>query len=89
MALEIRRPKTATAGLIADRRLYLARDGTRIVEEGSPDAAYLLATPGTLIEQADVEQLGLAMVDDRIVQRPPTSEPRTAGAPEPPPKSKR
>lgn len=78
MTFEIRRPKGPPQGLVADRRLYLTKDGgnvdaapgQRVVEEGDPAAAYLLATPGWVIPSEDVTRLGLELVDGRIVQRP-------------------
>lgn len=70
MALEIRRPRPAVVGLVADRRLYLTRDESKMVEHGSPDAAFLLATPGTVVPADLVDRLGLALVDGCLVQRP-------------------
>lgn len=77
MALEIRRPKGPPQGLVADRRLYLTREGgnvdgqpgPRMVEDGDPAAAFLLATPGWVIPAEDVSRLGLELVDGRIEQR--------------------
>jgi hypothetical protein len=87
MALEIRRPTAAPAGLVADRRLYLTRDGEHVVEDGDPTAAFLLATPDTVIPSDDVARLGLEFVDGRIVQRAVESEPPapTEAPPEPAP----
>lgn len=43
----------------ADKRYYLNADRSRVVEEGDPDAAYLLAAEGTDISNEDVERYGL------------------------------
>jgi hypothetical protein len=67
-------------GLVADRRLFVAaaeptvvdaRPGQLVVEEGDPRAAFLLAAPGSLIPEAQVQALGLELVDGKIVQRSP------------------
>ena len=76
MALEIRQPKQSAVGLVADRRLYLTRDGARVVEDGSSEAATLFATPETLISQDEVDRLGLSLVDGRIAL--PGAEPVAA-----------
>ncbi|MFW6079537.1 MAG: hypothetical protein ACODAE_07950 [Gemmatimonadota bacterium] len=56
------------SNLSADRRLYLTADKAHVVEEGDPDAAFLLAAPGRRIRAADAERLGLSADDDgRIV----------------------
>ena len=55
------------AGLLADRRLYLSADG-RLVEDGALDAAVLLAPVGTIIPAARAQELGLRLVEGRIVQ---------------------
>ena len=57
------------AGLVADRRLLLTADKSRLVEEADVDGAFLLAAVGTLIPQAEVGRLGLsADKDNRVVQ---------------------
>jgi len=71
MALTVhtREGDTGVSGdLTADRRLYVNKDRTKLVEEGAPDAAFLLAPPGSSIPLADVQGLGLAVVNGRIVQ---------------------
>ena len=42
-----------------DRRLWLTADRDRVVEEGDPDAAFLLGTAGKEIPDAEAERLGL------------------------------
>ncbi len=59
--------------LIADRRLWLDAGRTRIVEDGDPTAAFLLAAPGRPIPKADVERLGLAVVSGAVRQGVPTT----------------
>lgn len=48
----------------ADRRIWLNADKTKIVEEGSDEAAHLLAGPGDLITSDWVERLGLELKDE-------------------------
>lgn len=45
--------------IVADRRLYLTRDKTRIVEEGDPEAGFLFVAPGHVISDADAKEFGL------------------------------
>jgi hypothetical protein len=56
--------------LIADRRLYINAANTRLVEDGDPSAAFLLAGEGGRIAKGDVQRLGLELVDGRVVQAP-------------------
>jgi enoyl-CoA hydratase/carnithine racemase len=44
---------------IATQRLYVNRDYSKIVPENSPEAAFLLATPGKPIDTALARRLGL------------------------------
>jgi hypothetical protein len=43
----------------ADRKLWLTEDGSRVVEDGDPDAGTLYATPGYQVSDADAERFGL------------------------------
>jgi hypothetical protein len=43
----------------AEKRLYLTRDRSRVVEEGAADAAFLLAAQGAEIPDAEARRLGL------------------------------
>jgi hypothetical protein len=43
--------------LIADRRLYLTADKTRLVEEGSVEAAFLYCSPGQMVDEHDLCRL--------------------------------
>lgn len=88
MALEIRRLGQASpVGMLADRRVFLAADRRRMVEDGDPAAAVLLATPGTLIPAEDAERLGLVLRDGRLVQ--PAYEVKAPPKPEGKPKLKK
>ncbi len=71
MALEVRtiRDATAPASRIADRRLWLTADRATVVEDGDPRAAFLLVGPGGEIAPAEVQRLGLGVVDGRVVTR--------------------
>ena len=53
----------------ADRRLYVDKDWTRLVPEGSAEAAFLLNAPGQEIEPELVKRLGLVEVDGTVQQR--------------------
>ena len=56
--------------LVADRRLYLDAGGTRVLEDGDPAAAFLLAAPGRAIPKTDVARLGLVLVEGSVQQEP-------------------
>lgn len=43
----------------AKKRLYLNADRTKLVEEGSPDAAFLLAAEGAEVPDAEAKRYGL------------------------------
>lgn len=77
--LEIVKESNESAGLVADRRLWLNRKdgnpvdgehGGKLVEDGDPAAAFLLACgPGDVIPQAKADELGLYLLDGKVVQR--------------------
>ena len=50
--------------IVADRRLYLNKDKTRVVEEGDPDAAYLYKVPGHVITEEDAIKFNLYEEDE-------------------------
>jgi len=52
--------------LISDRRLYLTEDGDAVVEEGDTRSRFLLSGKGSTIPAAEVNRLGLEVVDGRI-----------------------
>lgn len=104
MTLHIIRTPTPMSDLVADRRLYLTDDKTRIVEEGSVEARWLFACVGDTIPADAVGALGLQLVDGRIEQvvdeteddEPPADSARNAdedppadGEPAPTPKRSR
>ncbi len=49
--------------LTADRRLYTTAEKDRIVEEGDPNAAWLLYAVGRVIGLGDVERFGMEADD--------------------------
>jgi hypothetical protein len=80
----IDRPEPPTKALAADRRLYLTRDEKSVVEEGDASAAFLLAACGSSIPGAEVDRLGLSVVEGRVVQasaEAPTAAEAPAEAP--------
>jgi len=54
-------------GITADRRLFVNAEMTKLVEEGSEDAAFLLAAPGDLITGDFVDRLKLELKDGKVV----------------------
>jgi hypothetical protein len=82
MALHIETERPIMSTVMADRRLYLTADRSRIVEHDDPEAAILFAAEGTVIEQADAERYGLlaqpvAPVDTAAPPSDPPAAPRT------------
>jgi hypothetical protein len=84
----------------AEKRLYLTRDRSRVVEEGAADAAFLLAAQGAEIPDAEARRLGLmgtpeeqaaakaklsAGVAVPSTATEPVPEPEPEPEPEPPP----
>jgi hypothetical protein len=68
MALHINRPGEEPGPAVpSDRRLWISRDGARVVEDGDPAAAVLLAPPLTGIALEDMARFGLTVADDKIV----------------------
>lgn len=53
--------------ILADRRLWLTADKSRVVEDGDPAAAFLLAAPGTEIAPDDVKRFGLRIEGTKVV----------------------
>lgn len=45
--------------MILDRTLWLTADKDKVVEDGSPEAAFLLGNEGTEIPDAEAERLGV------------------------------
>lgn len=81
----------------ATERLYLTKDGKKLVREGDPKGATLYAAPGDTIPQSAVEMFGLAggtikgkagAKEDKggsDKERKPGEDKGGAGAPPPPP----
>lgn len=65
------------ANLIADKTYYLNADKTAIVEEGSPDAAWLLVAEGGEIAQEEADKYGLKINTPKVeeAQAEPVAEP--------------
>lgn len=59
-----------------DRRLYLTRDKSRVVEEGDKTCGWLFATLGGQITAADAAAYGLEWRDGKIIL--PGREPKAA-----------
>lgn len=94
--LEIHRAvlQVPMGALVADRPLCVDRTLSVLVEDGSPESAYLLVGKGQVIQPDDVKRLGLRMAEGRVVQSAEpvkAPEPKAAVEPEPimPPESKR
>lgn len=47
---------------IADRKLWLTADRDRVVEDGDPEARFLLAAPGRAVPEEQAVRLGLLTV---------------------------
>lgn len=62
------------AVFVADRRLWLTADQSRVVEDADPDAAFLLAAKGDEINAETVERYGLGpkkvKAQDKAVRGP-------------------
>jgi len=54
--------------IVADRRLYLSADKSKVVEDVDPAAAFLLAGEGAGVPAAEVARLRLELRDGRVVQ---------------------
>jgi hypothetical protein len=75
MALQIfKATSTSVGGMIADRRLCLTSDQSRVVEADDTAAGYLLAPPGTEIPAHAVARYRLTVVDGKVAL-PKTAEP--------------
>lgn len=69
--------------LVAEERLYLNADQSKVVKEGDPEAASLLAGVGQVIPRFHVERLGLDKPQadaDWQTPGPPTIPPAEAKA---------
>ncbi len=66
--------------LVANRRLYLSRDGRRVVGEGDPDALILLAPAGVTLDPVAIAAHGLTLAAAKMVDGPPADKARRARA---------
>lgn len=70
--------------LTADRRLYVTKDRTRVVEEGDPAGSWLLYAAGRPIGAGDIDRYGLeADESGRVVYDGCPTLPEPAAEPEP------
>jgi hypothetical protein len=56
--------------VIIDRRLCLTEDKSRVVDENDPDARWLWAIPGHVVDRAEAERLGALEPPRRKPGRP-------------------
>lgn len=56
------------AKYVTDKRLWLTADRERVVEDGDPAAAFLLASPGKELDEATVKRYGLGPPADKAVK---------------------
>lgn len=61
---------------VADRRLCLTEDRSRVVEENTPEARWLWAVPGQEVDLAEAERLGAIQSEPprRKPGRPPAAK---------------
>jgi hypothetical protein len=62
--------------MIADRSLYLTSDRKRLVEEGSPDAAFLFVPQGDYYDEDEAKRLGWPQVEPeaKAIHEPPATK---------------
>lgn len=65
---------------VADRRLCLTEDKSRVVEEDTPEARWLWAIPGQTVDREEAERLG-AVKSETTVELPATPPRRKPGRP--------
>lgn len=66
--------------ITVDRRLWLTADRERVVEDGDPEAAFLLAAPGQTVSETQAERYGL--VPKAKTKASAKSDKKAAEAPE-------
>ena len=66
------------SGFKSDRRLYLARDKSRVLEEGDKGAGWLFATPGSQITEPAASAYGLEYRDGKVILLQAGAEPKAA-----------
>ena len=52
--------------IILTEKLWLTADQNRVVQDGDPDAAFLLGTPGKKIPKSEAARLGLLGDDEKV-----------------------
>ncbi len=83
MALTINKGESGTATgpyVIAQERMFLTADRSRVVPEGDPEAASLYAAPGHRIPAAAAEQFDLAGGKVPVKLAPKPADKRRKGA---------
>ncbi|MEE8543246.1 MAG: hypothetical protein V3S94_05250 [Gammaproteobacteria bacterium] len=70
------------SGFKSDRRLYLSRDKSRVLEEGEKEAGWLFATPGSQIVESTASAYGLECRDGKVILPKAPAEPKAAKRPE-------
>lgn len=65
--------QTRDGNLVADRDLFLSKDGKTLVEEGAPGAASQLVVKGHAITRDEAQRLNLSIRDGKVVQDSVTS----------------
>ena len=82
MGIEVRRLREAQTmpTVKLDRRLWLTADGSRLVEDGDPEAAFLWAAAGDEVDAEELERLlgkkAKRKAEDKAVKGP--AEDKTA-----------
>jgi hypothetical protein len=61
--------------VIIERRLCLTEDKSRVVDENDPDARWLWAIPGHVVDRAEAERLGAVKADPDPEAEPPKRKP--------------
>lgn len=59
MSFDIKQVNETSQAIEAGEKLWLTADRDRVVKDGDPEAAFLLATPGKRIPLDEAERLGL------------------------------
>ena len=61
--------------MISEKRLYLTSDRSRVVDENSPDAAFLLVGAGCELNDAVARQYGLVDAPEaKAIEAPPANK---------------
>lgn len=81
MGIEITDRKDKPMPFKSDRALYLNADKSEVVEEGSPDAAFLLVGAGSEIDDADAAKYGLKSAGKTEDKQAEPADDKSADAP--------